>query len=265
MPSEQPSPSDDRLIPISNKARFAFRCAAELPCFNACCRDLNQFLAPYDILRLKNQLNICSGEFLETYTCRHIGPQTGLPVVTLQPKEGGEKECPFVTDNGCGVYPGRPSSCRIYPLARAVSRCRQTGRLTQHFALIHEPHCLGFQQPARQTVTQWLQSQQLDDYLEQNDRFLEIIALKNQLAPGPLDLRRQHLFQVALYDIDALREHVLEKGLLASWRLSAQALQRLETDDEALLQCGHRFVFRMLSEGASTAPGHRGQSESIGD
>ena len=234
------------MSPISLNERFAFRCSNAVACFNACCRDLHQFLTPYDILQLKTFLGISSADFLATYTTRHVGPETGLPVITLRPEPNADRQCPFVTPTGCGVYPNRPSSCRIYPLARAVSRCRQTGRLRQHFALIRESHCLGFQQDHRQSVAQWLQSQQLGVYLEHNDRFLEIIGLKNQQASGPLDLRSQHLFNLALYDLDSFREHILHKELLAEWRLPSDTLQRLEVDDVALLGVGHRFVAQQL-------------------
>ena len=242
MQEEQPAHSNSEMVPVSKNEHFTFDCNPDVPCFNACCRDLNQFLAPYDILQLKSFLGIRSEEFLATYTTRHIGPETGLPVITLRPKDGAQRECPFVSASGCSVYRGRPSSCRIYPLARAVSRCRQTGRLTEHFALIRESHCLGFEQNRRQSVSQWLHDQQLRVYLEQNDRFLEIIGLKNQRLPGPLDLRCQHLFQLALYDIDAFRDHILHKGLLADWRLPAETMERLATDEMALLAFGHQFV-----------------------
>ncbi len=246
MQQRKPLPSSDGLIPVSEKESFAFDCSSAVSCFNACCRNLNQFLTPYDILQLKNHLGIGSGEFLDTYTSRHSGPETGLPVITLRPKTGAEGECPFVTTSGCAVYSNRPSSCRIYPLARAVSRCRRTGRFAEHFALIREPHCLGFQQNTRQTARQWLQSQHLHVYLEQNDRFLEIIGLKNQLAPGPLDLRCRHLFHLALYDIDAFRDHILCKGLLADWPLSAETVKRLVADEMELFAFGHRFVVRQV-------------------
>jgi Fe-S-cluster containining protein len=246
MKTDQPNQSHAEMVPVTINEGFIFDCSPAVPCFNACCRDLNQYLAPYDILQLKNFLGIRSEEFLATYTTRHIGPETALPVVALRPRGGAQRECPFVTSSGCSVYPGRPSSCRIYPLARAVSRCRQTGRLTAHFALIHESHCRGFQQNRRQNVSQWLQDQQLGVYLEQNDRFLEIIGLKNQGPPGPLDLRSQHLFQLALYDIDTFRDHVLQKGLLADRHLPVETMERLATDDMALLAFGHQFVAENL-------------------
>ena len=242
MKPDRPAQSPAEMVPVSENEGFCFDCSPAVPCFNACCRDLNQFLAPYDILQLKNHLNIRSEEFLATYTSCHIGPETGLPVVTLKPRGGAQRECPFVTSSGCSVYPSRPSSCRIYPLARTVSRCRQTGRLTEHFALIRESHCRGFQQNRRQNVSQWLQNQQLGVYLEQNDRFLEIIGLKNRRKPGPLDLRSRHLFQLALYDLDAFRDHILHKGLLADRHLPTETIKCLATDEMALLAFGHQFV-----------------------
>ncbi len=45
-----------------------FHCHSRLPCFTTCCRDVNIFLSPYDILRLKNRLAMPSGDFIERYT-----------------------------------------------------------------------------------------------------------------------------------------------------------------------------------------------------
>jgi len=132
------------MTPLEPGARFCFRCSPEVPCFNECCRDLSQYLTPYDILRLKNCLKISSGELLEQYTVRYVGPETGLPVIALKPNSSVELECPFVRPTGCAVYADRPSSCRMYPLARAISRSRETGAVTEHFALMKEPHCQGF-------------------------------------------------------------------------------------------------------------------------
>ena len=55
---------DPELTPISPQDTFRFSCSPVVVCFNECCRDLNQFLTPYDILRLKNHLGLSSGEFL---------------------------------------------------------------------------------------------------------------------------------------------------------------------------------------------------------
>jgi len=115
---------ENNLVPIDLEETFRFECSPGLACFNACCRDLNQFLYPYDILRLKRRLGISSGEFLKCYTSQHLGPESGLPIVSLTSADAKRLTCPFVTAEGCSVYPDRPSSCRIYPLVRAISRNR---------------------------------------------------------------------------------------------------------------------------------------------
>ena len=119
--------TEPEMIPLAPDAAFRFACNPEVPCFNACCRDLHQTLTPYDILRLKRRLGMTSDRFLAAYTTRHIGPESGLPIVCLKPRAADHLACPFVSPEGCTVYPDRPASCRLYPLARAVSRSRHTG------------------------------------------------------------------------------------------------------------------------------------------
>ena len=38
--------------------RFRFRCHPGIGCFNRCCRNLNLFLYPYDVVRIKQSLGI---------------------------------------------------------------------------------------------------------------------------------------------------------------------------------------------------------------
>jgi Fe-S-cluster containining protein len=233
---------DSNITPISIDEHFQFQCTSDVACFNACCRDLNQFLTPYDILWLKTHLGLRSGEFIEKYTAQHIGPETGLPVLTLSPVRSADLQCPFVTTCGCSVYADRPSSCRVYPVARAISRNRKTGKISEHFALIQEPHCLGFQQSKTQTVRQWLEDQALDAYNQLNDLFLEIISLKNRCRPDPLDLRSKLVFHMALYDIDAFQEQIFQKGLIDDLNLEPELLEVLKNDEVELLKFGHRYV-----------------------
>ncbi len=233
---------DSNITPISIDEHFQFQCTSDVACFNACCRDLNQFLTPYDILRLKTHLGLRSDEFIEKYTTQHIGPETGLPVLTLSPVRSADLQCPFVTACGCSVYADRPSSCRVYPVARAISRNRKTGKVSEHFALIREPHCLGFQQSTTQSVRQWLESQTLDAYNQLNDLFLEIISLKNRCRPGPLDLRSKLVFHIALYDMDAFRVQIFQNGLVDDLSLDPELLEVIKSDEVELLKFGHRYV-----------------------
>jgi Fe-S-cluster containining protein len=233
---------EPKLTPLSKQDTFRFKCAPDVPCFNECCRDLNQFLTPYDILRLKNHLGLSSGEFLEQYTSQHIGPESGLPIVTLRPKGGPDRICPFVCPDGCEVYDDRPSSCRTYPLVRALAISRQTGEITEQFMMLREPHCLGFNAGEKQTAQQWMDRQEIDIYNEINDKLMHIISLKNQLRPGPLDLKSRHLFYTALYDLDNFRSQIKANGLLEDFDIDSARLEKALEDDLALLELGMKWV-----------------------
>lgn len=226
------------LTPISLDEHFNFYCSNDVPCFNKCCRDLNQFLTPYDVLRLKACLNLPSHLFLERFTVRHTGPETGFPVVAFKTDPKSGHMCPFVTDAGCRVYGDRPSSCRMYPIARAVSRSRKTARVTEHFALLRESHCQGHQQPKRQTVREWIDTQGLKPYNIYNDMLLELIHRKNRLQPGPLQPDASQRFYLALYDLDAFREKAFDGDVLKTLALDRDTCERARREDTALLEVG---------------------------
>jgi Fe-S-cluster containining protein len=242
---------ENELTPLGPDDRFTFACTPGVPCFNECCRDLNQFLTPYDILRLKHHLDLPSPAFLAQYTVTHIGPETGLPVVVLRQDTASGMTCPFVSDRGCTVYENRPSSCRTYPLARLASRDPKTGRVTEHFALMQEPHCKGFREPKQQTVREWIADQGLAEYNEMNDLLMEIIGLKARRHPQPLDIREQHLFHLACYDLDTFRKQVFENDLLKEAPPPAAVLRAAETDDAVLLRLSLDWLKQTLFGGAA--------------
>jgi uncharacterized protein len=234
------------MIPINPQDLMNFDCNCENECFNDCCRDLNQALTPYDILRLKNNLGIPSQDFLKTYTSMHYGPGSGLPVIEFKPNPARGYECPFVTAEGCQVYEDRPGSCRMYPLARAITRSRETGEITQYFALIEEPHCKGFGIKTGQTVNQWLKGQNVDKHNQENDKLMELISLKNRILPGKLEGAGADMFYLALYDLDEFRVQIFEKNLLKEFNIPDVILTKIKTDDEALLNLGLNWVKTML-------------------
>jgi len=233
---------DAQIKPLVADTAFSFDCSPAVTCFNACCRDLNQALSPYDILRLKNRLGLSSELFLKTHTVRHIGPETGLPVVSLRFDNRSSRQCPFVTPEGCRVYTDRPASCRLYPLARGTYRNRLSGRIKEHFALIQEPHCRGFRQKTAWTARGWMRDQGLEPYNRFNDLFLEMISLKNRLSPGPLAPEPQRLFYTALYDIDSFRDLLSQKSFAERWGIDPAELTVPEPDDSQLLRFAHACV-----------------------
>ena len=229
---------DEHMIPLSAEDSFSFACNNRIACFNECCRDLNQFLTPYDVLRIKSALNLSSTEFIQNYCQQHVGPESGMPVLTLKPGDTLDLVCPFVTPSGCKIYEDRPSSCRMYPLARAIARSRETGTITEYFMRLKEPHCLGHHQDNTQTVEKWMRSQKLEKYNEMNDLLMEIISLKNQLSPGPMDFKTSRFFFMACYDLDAFRIQVFEKNILGDMEADATLLESAKSNDAALLKIG---------------------------
>ena len=224
---------------------FRFACSPEVSCFNACCRDLNQVLTPYDVLCLKQYLKMTSTDFLNAHTQKSTGPGTGLPVVSLRFGDDPDLACPFVTATGCRVYPARPASCRTYPLARGVSRDRQTGRLNEHWAVIHEPHCRGFESGPLQTADQWVDDQQIAIHNRMNDRMLELISVKNQLRPGILPPSEANRVYTALYDLDAFRKDFAERFAEEG---NPGLPESAKTDDVELLCFAMNWVRRQIFE-----------------
>ncbi len=239
---------ENNVLSLSKNEEFTFTCSNEVCCFNGCCEDLNQFLTPYDIVRLKNHLGLQSSLFLETYTFQQIGPETGLPIISLRPGPGSELKCPFVTPSGCGVYNDRPSSCRMYPLIRIISRSRATGKVTEQYMLLKEPHCHGFNGNQQWTIQKWIENQGLSTYNELNDLLMEIIGLKNRLIPGQLDLTSKHIFHMVCYDLDTFRKHILEEKLPDGFTAGKDLTDAAEKDDTDLLKIGLQWLKNVLFE-----------------
>ena len=242
------------LVPITAEQTLTFACGPQAPCFNQCCRDLNQLLYPYDILRLCRHLEWPSERFLAQYTETHDGPMTGLPVISLRFDPSRDLICPFVTAQGCRVYADRPAACRLYPLARAIRRNGPEGPLKEHFVLLHEPHCQGHEAPVRQRVCDWIGNQGLAEYHRMNDPMVALIGLKRRRHRSPLPPSIQTRVRTALYDPDRFRRHLLSRPQDDPLIPSAHERQALADDDEALVRFAYRWVealIEALSPGAN--------------
>ena len=72
-------------VPLAQTDTFTFRCHKDLTCFNQCCRNLNLFLYPYDVLRLKTALEISSDLFIERFVDVVLRKGSFFPDVLLRP------------------------------------------------------------------------------------------------------------------------------------------------------------------------------------
>ncbi|MDY6952057.1 MAG: YkgJ family cysteine cluster protein [Thermodesulfobacteriota bacterium] len=221
---------------------FQFSCHPGIACFNDCCRDLNQFLTPYDILRLKGAKQLSSQRFLAHYTECHIGPRSGLPIVSLRMLQDEDLRCPFVGPEGCTVYEDRPGSCRTYPLGRMAARDPDNCRLEESYFLIREPHCLGFGESKQWTVAEWKKDQALSIYNEMNDLVMEVLSLKNRSRRERLTPSEDDLFAMAFYDLDRFRDFAFEKRLWEASPLQEDAVEALRHDELALLRFAMEWI-----------------------
>ena len=209
---------------------FRFACREDLPCFKRCCRDVNIFLTPYDVLRMRKKLGMSSTGFLDKYTTVVIPPETGLPVVMLKMAEDGEKTCQFLGESGCRIYAERPWSCRMAPLDIAGEG---------EYCFIFEPsHCLGLAADQEWTMGDWVKDQGLDVYERVEAPFRDFtnrLKFPEGKVPGP---EVAQMFYMGCYDLDRFRRFVLESRFLDVFDLPAGLVNQIKTDDLALLQLG---------------------------
>ncbi len=134
---DEPSPSQWRQVQA--KDSFPFRCHPEVSCFLTCCSNVHLVLYPYDVLRLKQRTGMHSADFLAQYVQLCAGSHPYFPGVKLRLKDQEGHPCPFLEENGCGVYQDRPSACRTYPLERGVGRRHTGSGLSARYFLTKHP------------------------------------------------------------------------------------------------------------------------------
>ncbi|MDT8334558.1 MAG: YkgJ family cysteine cluster protein [Desulfurivibrionaceae bacterium] len=233
------------------KGGFNFACHAGVACFTDCCRKLELYLYPYDILRLKTRLALGSEEFLNRYAGVVKGGNPCFPAVMLTMRENEERTCPFLDAGGCTVYEDRPSACRTYPLERAVARNGQGGRPEEFYFMTNHSYCLGHREEKAWTVREWVVDQRLQYYNQMDDLWAEMDTLfgdsriwRGEGSAGP----RQLLAFMACYNIDRFRQYVNEHRLLDGFRLDKSRRRLIESDDEALLRFGFDWLKFVLAD-----------------
>jgi len=229
---------------LTQESTFSFSCHHGLSCFIRCCRDVNIFLTPYDILRIKKGLGISSGELLNLYTLSLIPERSGFPLVILKMREDQEKRCPFVGPTGCSIYEDRPWSCRMYPLDR--------GEQEGEFRFITDrSFCLGMKQKRESTVREYIRNQGLDPYNEMEKPFMKITSNPLFSKEKIQNEKIQEMCRLALYDLDRFRRFVLESRFLEIFHVEKEVVHGLKKDDLALMKLAYRWLEFGLIEGES--------------
>ncbi len=220
--------------------KFKFACHPGVSCFNKCCGDVNIFLSPYDVLRMKNRVGMTSSDFLERYALLPVQKDMKTPVVVLRMNDDEAKTCPFLTDEGCGIYSDRPWPCRMYPVGMAAQKDTPDGwRGERFYFLLEEDVCKGFDEPREWSIRDWLDSQGIEEYDRWGEGFKELTLHEYFDDGGTLSPEKMHMLFTACYDIDKFRQFVFESTLLQRFDVDEDFVEEMRTDDEALL----RFAF----------------------
>jgi hypothetical protein len=230
----------DSLPELAAGETFCFDCNPGVPCFNACCGELTLMLTPYDVLRLRKGLGMPSRDFIEQHADLQVAPDTGLPLFRFRMDAAKGNACPFVSPEGCTVYPDRPGACRTYPLGRA-SKPGENGEIIEQFFVVREAHCRGFEKGANRTSEEWLKDQGLEEFNRFNDRYMQIMAAQRHTgAPAPAN--KANMAVLALYQLDSFKDFIRDMGVLDRLDMAPERKTQIMDDETARLE----FAFDWL-------------------
>jgi hypothetical protein len=235
MGSKQPGPDQPTLHAGHS---FRFNCHDGLPCFTQCCRDVNIYLTPYDVLRLRRALGMRSAEILAKFTRLSLAGPMKLPFVQLL-MDPETLRCQFVTDAGCTVYDNRPWACRMYPL--------DLGSTEGEFRpFVGKDRCLGLREPSETAVGDWLAGQGVEPHLEMDRAFQKVIPEGFRPDRFMSDSLGKLLYLA--YDLDRFAGFLQDEGFRQSYEIDDAMWRRLQQDDELLLQLAFRYIRNELEE-----------------
>lgn len=230
-------PLPDTFQRIDRQAAFRFACHPGIACFTECCRQLDLALTPYDVLRLKNRLDMTSGAFLEQYVIIEWDERVIFPHCSLTMVDDGRASCVFVAAGGCTVYADRPGACRAYPVGRGASAAG-AGQVRETLVLVREAHCQGFAENRAQTPAEYFVDQGLAAYSPFNDAVLAVTQ-HERVASGFRPSRAQlDQYLLALYNLDAFRQEFADGRISLRRPLTPAELQGMAGDDVQLLLLG---------------------------
>ncbi|MEW6410744.1 MAG: YkgJ family cysteine cluster protein [Nitrospirota bacterium] len=256
---------------LSLNDKFKFSCHKGLTCFNTCCSDINIFLTPYDVLRMRRATVLSSGEFLKRYAIPLLGDE-GLPLVVLKMIEDENKSCPFVTQDGCRIYEDRPWSCRMYPIFPASSERRlnnQRPSKEEEFWIEEKPSCLGFMEhfhesshfcevrdevlPFKEekqwTIEVWKKDQGIDIYDKMNESYKEITLHDYFRKGNKLDSGRAKMLYMSCYNLNDFKRFLFETRFFDIYDVENGVIEKIKEDEEELLSFGYRWIrFNLFCE-----------------
>ncbi len=232
------NPAQETEVVYRAESTLRFACHHDLPCFTQCCRDVNIYLTPYDILRLRRRLRMGSAEFLARYTRHYLAKVTHVPVVQLA-MDPETLRCPFVGDEGCRVYEDRPWACRMFPL--------DLGKENGAYRLLGDKkRCLGLHEGPSWTVGEWLRAQGVDPYETMEQAFQQVMPPDFQ--PGQrMEAGLGKLLYLA-YDLDRFDAMLSDPRFRAFYGIDEDRYDKVQRDDEEKLLLAFAYIRNQMAE-----------------
>jgi uncharacterized protein len=229
---------------LSENSTFLFRCYPGISCFNQCCRNLNLFLYPYDVIHLKSSLGISSDDFLEKHVDVVLRPGNFFPDVLLRMDEEREMICPFLSHSGCRVYPDRPDACRTFPVEQGMlfDSTENKTRLIHYFR--PPAFCRGQYETQVWTPKSWEKDQEAEKYHKMTAQWAKLKGLfqnnpwGNEGPDGP----KAKMTFMATYNIDGFRHFIFNSTFLKRYKLKSSLIKKIKTNDTELLKFGFEWV-----------------------
>ncbi len=224
--------------------KFTFSCHPEIACFNLCCRNLNLFLYPYDVIRLKNSLKISSDEFLDNYVDIVLRPGNFFPEILLKMKEDKEKTCIFLTEKGCSVYEDRPGTCRAFPMENGIIFDDESRQGEIIFFFRPPDFCLGKYEDKKWTPETWATGQDASVYNKMTVEWAKIKSLFTNdpwQGEGPSGPRAKMAF-MASYNIDTFRDFIFGSSFLKRYKIKKNFKVKIKKNDAMLLNLGFDWI-----------------------
>ncbi len=240
------NPSNIMPSKLTLDSRLKFRCHPKVSCFTACCGNVNIILTPYDILRIRRPLNLPANEFLLRFTSPVYLEKTDMPGVKIHLDENGR--CPFVTSEGCTIYPYRPTTCRYYPVGMSFfHEAAEEGTSEEFYFLVKEPHCKGHDEEHIQTIREWRQDQGIDESDAMNREWMELVMRRKSFGlQATLSEAAQKMFFMASTDLDKFREFVFNSTFLDTYEVDQNTLDLIREDDVALMKFSFKYLASSL-------------------
>ncbi len=231
--------SQSPVIPkkLEESDTIQFDCHPGISCFNACCKQADITLTPYDIVRLKDRLGMTSTDFLARHTVPFELDSDGLPGIKMRTRDDAPV-CLFMDEEtGCTVYEDRPSACRYYPLGLMAMRPKGEPRDEALFFMVKEDHCRGHEEARTLTIADYRQEQGLEAFDDVNRDWYRIMLKKGSAGPvvnQAISETSLQLLFMASYDVDRFRRFVLSDNFQRVYDVDAGTSAAITEDDAAL-------------------------------